>query len=189
MNQPRSIQIPATPTDLVQLGDWLADMSSGVIVRDGEEVCLRAQSLSLLRALLVAPGQMASRAALESELWPAGGVGPESLNNAVARLRRELGDDPAGPAYIQTLPRRGYRLVARVASVSSGMVPHAEPVAQPARGRDLSTPLVWAGGALAALMLLLAGLGSLFQIQLVHHGDIPPEAENLYIRYDPASDD
>ncbi len=41
-------------------------------------------------------------------------VGDEVLTQSVIKLRRALGDDPRSPSYIETIPKRGYRLIARV---------------------------------------------------------------------------
>ena len=47
-------------------------------------------------------------------VWPGVIVGDEVLTQSVIKLRRALGDDPRSPSYIETIPKRGYRLVARV---------------------------------------------------------------------------
>ena len=43
-------------------------------------------------------------------LWPDVAVTDNALTQVVSELRQALGDDPAAPKFIQTVPRRGYRL-------------------------------------------------------------------------------
>jgi TolB-like protein len=64
--------------------------------------------------LTAKPGEVVSIDDLLGEVWPGVNVSPDSVYQAVAGLRRQLGDDPKHPVYIATVPRLGYRLVARV---------------------------------------------------------------------------
>jgi DNA-binding winged helix-turn-helix (wHTH) protein len=91
---------------------------SGEIFRNGERVRVQEQSLQVLLALLENPGGLISRDRLRERLWPQGTYVDfeHSLNASVKRLRTALGDDADCPRYIETLPKRGYRLVADVAT-------------------------------------------------------------------------
>ncbi len=60
-------------------------------------------------------GQVVSREELLDKVWPGVVVGDEALTQGVIKLRRALGDDPRSPSYIETIPKRGYRLIAPVA--------------------------------------------------------------------------
>ncbi len=70
---------------------------------------------------------MVSREALLSEAWPGVVVGDDSLTQVIIKLRKALEDDPDRPTYIQTVTKRGYRLVAPCA-------PAAENAPFPSRG-------------------------------------------------------
>jgi TolB-like protein len=61
-----------------------------------------------------------SREQLISTVWPRGFVSDDVLNRCISQLRAALGDDPRSPAYIDTIPRKGYRLVASVIVPESG---------------------------------------------------------------------
>ena len=63
---------------------------------------------------------MVSREALLAEVWPGVVVGDDALTQVVIKLRKALGDAPESPAYIQTIPKRGYRLVAPVSRPGDG---------------------------------------------------------------------
>lgn len=67
-------------------------------------------------ALARHPGEVLSKTELLDEVWPEVVVGDASLSVAVAELRDALGDDPTRPQFIETIPRRGYRLMAPIMS-------------------------------------------------------------------------
>ncbi len=52
-------------------------------------------------------------------VWPDTFVTDEVLTNAISELRKAFGDDAKNPTFIQTLPRRGYRLIAPVSSLKA----------------------------------------------------------------------
>ncbi len=75
-----------------------------------------AQPLHVLLALIERPGSVVARDELRARLWPADTYVDfeHGLNAVVKRLRDALGDSADAPRYIETVPRRGYRLVAAV---------------------------------------------------------------------------
>ncbi|KRE89430.1 transcriptional regulator [Frateuria sp. Soil773] len=156
MDRPRS-----TP---LRIGAWRVDPALGEMSRDGETVRLEARTLRTLLCLAERAGQVVSIDELLDEVWAGVVVTPDSVYQAIASLRRTLGDDPKQPAYIATVPRLGYRLVA---AVSPWTAPHgpplpaasAEPAAIPAAAAIAPRrrgPLLWAAGL--ALAAVLAGL-------------------------------
>jgi len=70
--------------------------------------------MRLLLCLAEHPGQVVSIDDLLNQVWSDVAVSPDSVYQAVTSLRRLLGDDPKQPAYIETVPRLGYRMVATV---------------------------------------------------------------------------
>jgi transcriptional activator of cad operon len=97
---------------------------SGQISREGESARLEARTMRLLLCLAEHAGEVVSIDELLNQVWPGVTVSSDSVYQAVASLRRLLGDDPKQPAYIATVPRLGYRMVASVAPWV------AEPIAQ-----------------------------------------------------------
>ena len=67
-------------------------------------------------------GRVVTREDLLAAAWPGLHVAEEVLANAVYQLRRALGDTARDPRYIETIPRRGYRLLAPVAPARQGSV-------------------------------------------------------------------
>ena len=112
----------------LRIGDWFVNPLSGEIARGEERVRLEARTMRLLLCLAESPGEVVSIDALLSQVWSGVVVTPDSVYQAVAALRRLLGDDAKQPAYIVTVPRLGYRLVASVESQVD-----APAVARPAR--------------------------------------------------------
>lgn len=108
--------------------------------------------MRLLVCLAEHAGEVVSIEDLLQHVWSGVAVGPDSVYQAVASLRRLLGDDPKQPAYIATVPRLGYRMVAEV----SPWVDPAAPVIHdaPSPGRQGRAWFAWA--AVAAICLALA---------------------------------
>jgi transcriptional activator of cad operon len=103
------------PTSIpLRIGDWCVNPTYGQISRGGEVVRLEARTMRLLLCLAQRAGDVVSIDDLLEEAWSGVVVTPDSVYQAVASLRRLLGDDAKQPAYIATVPRLGYRMVASV---------------------------------------------------------------------------
>ncbi|MGC2197824.1 MAG: tetratricopeptide repeat protein [Terriglobales bacterium] len=95
------------------------DLHAGELRKRGVKLRLQGQPLQVLAALLMRAGDLVTREELRAEIWAADTFVDfdHSLHNAVARIREALGDSAETPRYIETLPRRGYRFIERVAEV------------------------------------------------------------------------
>jgi Tol biopolymer transport system component/DNA-binding winged helix-turn-helix (wHTH) protein len=104
---------PACP---VAFGPFEFDEVSTQLRKHGHVLRLPGQSLQILLVLVHRPGQIISRDELRQQLWGAAAFGDfeQGLNSAVNKLRQTLGDSADQPRYIETVPGRGYRFVARV---------------------------------------------------------------------------
>ncbi len=98
----------------LRIGDWCVDPISGQISRDGTVAHVETRALRLLLCLGEHAGEVVSIDDLLNHVWPDATVSQDSVYQAVASLRRLLGDDPKQPVYIATVPRLGYRMVATV---------------------------------------------------------------------------
>lgn len=87
----------------------VVDVSQNSIEINGETITTQPKVIELLVTLCSFQGQTVSKEELISRLWPDIVVGPDSLANCMARLRKVLGDDVKEPKYIQTVQRKGYR--------------------------------------------------------------------------------
>src|SRR5215813_10791404 len=122
----------AQPT-LLRVGAWCVNPATCEIVRDGNTVRLEVRTMRLLVCLAERPGEVVSIDELLKRVWPEVIVTSDSVYQAVASLRRVLGDDPKQPTYIATVPRLGYRMIASVAPWAAQ--PRERPDA-PADSRD-----------------------------------------------------
>ncbi len=131
------------------------DVQSGDLRGPGGVVSLHEKPLAALTALVERPGQVVTREALRRRLWPDDTHVDydNNLNATVKKLRDALGDSPAAPRFIETLPRKGYRFIAPVVRVDGADAA----VAVPARGSvRRRAALALAAVAIVAAVLWLA---------------------------------
>jgi TolB-like protein/tetratricopeptide (TPR) repeat protein len=115
----------------VVFGNFAFKPEAGDLYRGSKMVALQPQTLELLRCLLERPGEVVSRAALRTRLWPPRTVVDfdAGLNAAIKKLRGVLNDPPSRPRFIQTVPRRGYRFIG--ANTASDRHDSIDPLAVP----------------------------------------------------------
>ena len=70
--------------------------------------------MALLLHLARRAGDTVTREQLFEAVWPGVVVSDDTLTQAIIKLRKALGDSAKNAAYIQTVPKRGYRLIATV---------------------------------------------------------------------------
>jgi TolB-like protein/DNA-binding winged helix-turn-helix (wHTH) protein len=125
---------PAANT--ARFGDFVVDLRSGELRKNGIKIRVQVQPFQVLALLLQRPGEMVTREELRENLWPENTFVDfdDGLNTAVRKLRQLLRDSPEHPKYIETLPRRGYRLICPVELQPSHIAQGApaEPQAAPA---------------------------------------------------------
>jgi len=116
---------PATAAH-IRIGSYELDFQAGELHKDGFRIRLQEQPFEILAILADRPGEVVTREELRHKLWPADTYVDfeHGLNRAINKLRQALGDAAGKPRYIETLPRRGYRLIAPVEPV----VPRPTPV-------------------------------------------------------------
>jgi len=102
------------PVQALQIGEWSADPAANALRRAGDTVRIEPKAMEVLVVLARHAGEVVSREQLFAAVWPGVVVGDEALTQSIIKLRRALGDNPRAPAYIETISKRGYRLVAPV---------------------------------------------------------------------------
>src|SRR6476469_7710930 len=98
----------------VTFGPFRLDMTNRMLSRGGVDVALPPRAVSVLWLLVARAGHVVSKQDLLDTVWKDAYVSDTSLAEAISLVRHTLGDDAQQPAFIQTLPRRGYRFVAPV---------------------------------------------------------------------------
>jgi DNA-binding winged helix-turn-helix (wHTH) protein/tetratricopeptide (TPR) repeat protein len=109
----------STPGDFT-VGQWLVQPSLNRIGVGNEVTRLRPQLMNLLVCLADRPGQTVSREEILATVWPGQYIAETGLARCITQLRQALGDS-AGPdsKFIETIPKRGYRLIAPVARIEA----------------------------------------------------------------------
>jgi transcriptional activator of cad operon len=154
---------PTTTT--LRIGAWRVDPKSGEISRNGWTARVDVRTMRLLLCLAEHCGEVVSIDDLLSQVWSEVSVAPDSVYQAVASLRRLLGDDPKRPTYIETVPRLGYRMVATVSpwTDQSTAQPGSSSAfntrqAVPTTGSRLGGAFNWAAVAAICLVAMIAFL-------------------------------
>ena len=96
------------------LGEWTVLPLEGRLLRGEDVVHIPPKTMDVLCCLAAAPGQVVERDAIIEHVWGRRAVSDEPLTRVVGELRRQLGDHHDCPRYIQTIPKRGYQLIAPV---------------------------------------------------------------------------
>ena len=123
---------------ILRFGVFEVDVSSGELRKQGVRIKLQEQPFHVLAVLLERPGEVVTREELRNQNWPADTFVDfdNSLNTAINKLREALGDSADNPRFIETLPRRGYRLIAPVTEADGATRGTAAGVSAAARPRS-----------------------------------------------------
>jgi TolB-like protein/DNA-binding winged helix-turn-helix (wHTH) protein len=118
---------------LYRFGAIEVDFQAGELRNAGVRIKIQDQPLHALSILLRRPGEIVTREEFRQQLWPADTFVDfeHGLNSTLKRLRHALNDDPAHPHLIETLPRHGYRFIARVTKIAAPPAVVWEPVGGP----------------------------------------------------------
>lgn len=108
-----------------RLGDWLVRPGANLLERRywgrlASRVEVEPRPMQLLVALARAGGAVVTREQLRMTVWQRAYISDEVITVAVRALRKALGDDAQNPAYIQTFPGQGYRLVCEAEPLGEG---------------------------------------------------------------------
>ncbi len=136
-----------------RLGSFRIDPLTGTISGNGEPRHIPSKATEILLVLASRPRQLVTRDELLSAVWGEGVGSAEALSHAVSELRHGLNDHADHPEFVQTVPRRGYRLIVE---------PHFD-----------AKPGVFAAGE------SLTGDAPAFWQQLVHRGVVQAAAAHL----------
>ena len=101
---------------LVRFGPFRFDVTAGELYEQDRRIHLQEQPFQLLEMLINRPGELLTREHIRNKLWPNGTVVEfdHSINTAIKKLRLALSDSAETPRYIETVARRGYRLMVPV---------------------------------------------------------------------------
>lgn len=103
-----------------RFGEFQLDTASQCLWRCGERIAITPRPFAVLQYLVEHPQRLVTHDELLEALWPETYVQPQVLRTYVLELRKLLADDPSSPRYIETVPKRGYRFLVRVAREGRG---------------------------------------------------------------------
>jgi eukaryotic-like serine/threonine-protein kinase len=164
---------PATKR-IYRFGLFQLDPEQGELLRQGKSVKLQEQLLRVLCLLVDRAGDIVSREELRRHLWPDGTYVEfeGSLNAILKRLRSALGDSADNPVFVETVPKRGYRLIAPVSVDEAAEMAGTQTLPTP---RTWEKSWLWAGIGALAFLIVVGGFAYLRQVQAKPNGnkDVP----------------
>ena len=117
-----------------RLGEWLVRPGLNQLSRAGTVAHLRPKAMDVLVYLAARGGEVVPKDEVIRAIWAKQFLSDSALSRAVCELREALGDEAQRSTYIQTIPKRGYRLITAVHQVEPAMQP-PRPAEAPARHR------------------------------------------------------
>ena len=118
---------PGHSEEQFRIGAWVLTPAHNTLERTPTVHKLEPRAAEFLAFLAARPGQVVSVETLMAELWADRIVTDASVYRIIAQLRRLLGDDTREPAFIETVRKRGYRLIAPVERIPRGPAPELTP--------------------------------------------------------------
>src|SRR6266481_3583669 len=182
----------------VRFGEFELNIRTGELVSIGTapaeagsaKVLLREQPFQILRILVERQGKIVTRQEIRQILWPDDTVVEfdRSINVAMAILRKALADDADHPKYIETLARRGYRLIAPVewqqgsAAAQDLLEPHVDTLPRvdgQVGEREPRAPTHWRKAAVlgSSAVILIVGYLSWRHFRAI----TPPKSEKIML--------
>jgi DNA-binding winged helix-turn-helix (wHTH) protein/Tol biopolymer transport system component len=157
-----AVEVESLAIEGLRVGEFEVYLRCGELRHKGDRIKLQERPFQVLAALIERPGEVVTRQEIQQKLWPTDTFVDfeHSINTAVKKLREALGDDAENPRFIETLPRRGYRLIAPVEIVeANGASPEVgTPSVPPQEGNRQRThphkrwPAATIAGALVTLL-------------------------------------
>lgn len=139
-------------------GPFVLDPGEKVLLHEGRPLPLPPKALETLLALVERRGHVADKAELLQRVWPDTFVEEATLAQNIFTLRKALGDSPDGHEYIETVPKRGYRFVARVKTLERSIA-KAGAESRPL-WRFARKPFLW---SLAGVLVAVTAAGLYFR--------------------------
>jgi TolB-like protein/DNA-binding winged helix-turn-helix (wHTH) protein len=163
-----------------RIGAWTADPALNLLQQGERSVRLEPRAMDVLMHLAASSGAVTSVEDLMSAVWKGVIVSDGSVYLAISQLRQALGDAPGGVSYIETVPKRGYRLVVSVEPLATASVTVPEPHAS---RRSWKIPaLVVAVMAVFALLWAMRPTAAAADrsLAVLPFADLSPEGDQAY---------
>jgi serine/threonine protein kinase/Tol biopolymer transport system component len=153
--------LPSAPPTRVRLGAFELNLRAGELRGPDDKIRrLQEQPFQILRMLVERSGEVISREEIQRKLWPNDTVVEfdHSIHTAINKLRQAFGDSADSPKYIETVARRGYRLLIPVENLESAPAsPAVETIPPPPTGTSTSDLKGWTVSHYRVLEILGGG--------------------------------
>jgi len=118
------------------LSDWLVEPRLNRLSRDEESIQIELKMMDVLVCLAEHAGELVERQQLVDTVWSTEFISENILTRAIAELRNVLGDDAKNPSFIETIHRRGYRLIAPMEPTAATVHPFPARAGRPGDERS-----------------------------------------------------
>jgi len=140
LKDPSATPDPGVEASVYEFGAFVLDEKERLLTRNGTAIPLTPKVFDILLLLVQNSGSLVSKDALLKKIWPDAFVDESNLNVNVATLRKALGERRTEPQYIETLPKLGYRFVAKVVRRGANGNPSHGAATRPAFKRPEASP-------------------------------------------------
>src|SRR5215469_12010651 len=100
-----------------EFGEFRLEPGEQLLVRNQRAISLAPKAFDLLVFLVQNNGRLVTKDQIMRAVWPGSFVEEANLTVTISTLRKALGDKEGGSQHIETIPKKGYRFVARVREV------------------------------------------------------------------------
>ncbi len=122
----KSINNQCVSRNNVVLGEFVFNTLTGQLSAGDKTIQLEPQVSTLLKYFIERAGDIVSKEDIFATLWAGRVVSDDAFRAVIKKLRKALSDDARSPDYLQTIPLKGYRLIAQVTTQTDNTVPYTE---------------------------------------------------------------
>jgi DNA-binding winged helix-turn-helix (wHTH) protein len=154
----------------LRFGSFDLDIRTVELQKNGHKIKLQEQPARLLLHLASHPGELITREDIQNVLWPNGLVVEyeHAINTDIKKIREVLEDDPKEPKFVETLPKKGYRFIAKVEEVYvKDIAPLADSPIEVTSDRPFTIPLS-VDRARALFLFIQSGFLSMYCVALYY---------------------
>lgn len=117
--------------------EWVLDTNDGSLETGAHQSTLTPKASQVLAYLIQHAGAVVSREDILNEVWQGIHVSPDLVREYIFEIRQALGDKASEPAYIETVGRRGFRLIGPITLLSQPDTEHKQSTQSPARPKQM----------------------------------------------------
>ncbi len=164
--------------DIFEFDDFRFDVKERVLSRNGVAIPIAPKVLNTLKVLIDNAGHLLEKQQLMDAIWPDQFVEESNLTYNIKMLRKALGDDAAQPRFIETVPRSGYRFIAKLIEPKVEAQSANTPI--PAQRKIPNRNRYWLIAGAAAVIVVIFGGGSWIARERLLAANLAPLSESVF---------